>query len=227
MRARMDLTGRTFSRWTVLEESAETNSGRHWLCRCSCGTVKVVLQNSLTRGKSTSCGCYNLEQLQSRKADLTGRTFGRLTAVEELPTRRHTYIEWRCQCRCGNETIVTSHDLLCGNIKSCGCLNAELRKKRIAKVRQGLKKNKVENVVVSQLTQKLSKTSKTGVKGVNPCKQANGSVMYSARIGFKGKNHHLGFYHSVAEAEAARKRAEKALYEPYIQKLAERKKTKN
>lgn len=52
------------------------------------------------------------------KCDLTGKKFGRLTAVSYLGD-----CKWRCLCDCGNETVVYAHNLKSGNSKSCGCLH--------------------------------------------------------------------------------------------------------
>lgn len=60
-----------------------------------------------------------------RSKNLTGMKFGKLTALyKTLPTRpnnRKTY--WKCQCECGNYTVVSSDKLTGNRIKSCGCLN--------------------------------------------------------------------------------------------------------
>lgn len=55
-----DLTGKTFGRLTVI--SRAENIGRYtaWLCRCSCGTLKVVAGICLGRN-TISCGCYQRE----------------------------------------------------------------------------------------------------------------------------------------------------------------------
>lgn len=63
-----DMIGRMIGRWTVIERAEDrvASSGirvRQWLCRCSCGTEKVVLANSLRRGDSRSCGCLRREVL--------------------------------------------------------------------------------------------------------------------------------------------------------------------
>lgn len=57
------MTGATFNHWTVIGP-AETRrlrvSGQtktYYPCRCVCGTEKPVYKNSLTSGKSKSCGC--------------------------------------------------------------------------------------------------------------------------------------------------------------------------
>lgn len=57
-----DLTGMQFGRWLVLDYShAARNSASMWRCRCVCGREKRVSTASLTRGISTSCGCYQAE----------------------------------------------------------------------------------------------------------------------------------------------------------------------
>lgn len=61
MGAKLDLTGRRFGRWTVLEEAGRRNGGVMWKCRCDCGTVREVRSNHLVMNRSVSCGCYNKE----------------------------------------------------------------------------------------------------------------------------------------------------------------------
>jgi len=52
--------------------------------------------------------------------DLVGQTFSRLTVLAYEPGRHPSH--WRCQCECGNETIVLGKNLKKGNTRSCGCL---------------------------------------------------------------------------------------------------------
>jgi len=51
-----DVTGQTFGFLTVikLEKGGKTS---HWLCRCVCGSEKVVPRERLIGGKTKSCGC--------------------------------------------------------------------------------------------------------------------------------------------------------------------------
>lgn len=60
----MDLTGDRFGRWIVLERVPEGKKTKY-LCRCVCGTEKLVAHGDLRSGKSKSCGCL--------KRDLTIR----------------------------------------------------------------------------------------------------------------------------------------------------------
>ena len=55
--------GMKFGRWTILQFNGYKNHNRQWLCKCDCGTEKSVSQSLLTKGLSTSCGCYRKEYL--------------------------------------------------------------------------------------------------------------------------------------------------------------------
>lgn len=58
--------------------------------------------------------------------DLTGRIFGRLTAISPTERRSGGSVIWSCHCQCGNEAFVTSANLKSENTRSCGCLIGEL-----------------------------------------------------------------------------------------------------
>ena len=60
----MDLTGKKFHRWTVIrraEDRAKYPGRPRWLCKCECGTEKVIGSQSIREGVSQSCGCWNIE----------------------------------------------------------------------------------------------------------------------------------------------------------------------
>ena len=58
-------------------------------------------------------------------SDLTGKRFERLVveALSERKSGRKSY--WICRCDCGNKKEVRSDSLMCGAIRSCGCLKRE------------------------------------------------------------------------------------------------------
>lgn len=64
------------------------------------------------------------------KKDLSGAVFNRLTVIEDDGTRQGSKVKWLCQCACGNKIHVRSDHLTSGRVKSCGCLNEELRQSR-------------------------------------------------------------------------------------------------
>ena len=55
-----DLTGRTFGRWSVKGKGLDNRL--MYLCVCDCGTIREVPPSRLKSGRSTSCGCYDLER---------------------------------------------------------------------------------------------------------------------------------------------------------------------
>lgn len=122
-----DLTGRKFGRLTAIERSKDyiSKRGKHlpmWLCRCECGTEKVVYAGNLKQGSVKSCGCIMTE-------DLTGQKFNMLTVIKQAETKvsknGNRTIMWECKCDCGNTTIVAGGKLKNGSTKSCGCLSKD------------------------------------------------------------------------------------------------------
>jgi hypothetical protein len=67
-------------RWTVLDPDRRQKTSRMYLCRCECGTEKLVDANSFLRDKSKSCGCYNSEQARER-ATKHGKRYTRLNGA--------------------------------------------------------------------------------------------------------------------------------------------------
>ena len=60
--------------------------------------------------------------------DRTGERYGKLVVLEYAYSKnRKAY--WRCRCDCGNEKIVSGTNMQSGNTRSCGCGEAENRKK--------------------------------------------------------------------------------------------------
>jgi len=58
--------------------------------------------------------------------NLTGQRFGKLTAVAQTSQRFNNRVIWKCQCDCGQIKFTNSGDLQSGNVRSCGCLAAEM-----------------------------------------------------------------------------------------------------
>ena len=119
---RKNLAGQTFDYWTVQNEHIFENNQEKWLCKCRCGTEKYVYTQNLLSGKSRSCGCLSAALARERINDRTGQTFGRLKVIRRAPENRHDRVSWVCEClRCGNECVMTGHQLLHEKTVSCGC----------------------------------------------------------------------------------------------------------
>lgn len=116
--------GSRFNRWTLVAH----DGGKSWLCRCDCGTEKVVDAYTVRNGQSQSCGCLAAERASERSAnDYSGQRFGRLVAIEPVSRRAADgSVFWRCQCDCGNETQASTTNLRSGSVHSCGCLHERL-----------------------------------------------------------------------------------------------------
>lgn len=72
---------------------------------------------------------------EKKLLDIIGKRFGKLVVIELLPRERDAKgnlvlvgtgypapPKYRCQCDCGNQSIVSRHSLLTLTTKSCGCL---------------------------------------------------------------------------------------------------------
>lgn len=67
MKGVKDRTGCRFTRLTVIQHcgAAVLPSGQKqqkWLCLCDCGSIVIVMANSLVSGNTKSCGCLNRER---------------------------------------------------------------------------------------------------------------------------------------------------------------------
>ena len=93
-----DLVGQRFGRLTVTALSDKRyrfkEPPRMWLCRCDCGTNRIVAGSSLTRGLTKSCGCLHVER--TREAKTTHGDTPKTGVSKE-------YGAWRgAKCRCYN-----------------------------------------------------------------------------------------------------------------------------
>jgi hypothetical protein len=63
----IDLAGVVKGRWHVLTPAGKSANGKAmWLCRCACGTERVVASEHLVSGTSRSCGCLQKETTITR-----------------------------------------------------------------------------------------------------------------------------------------------------------------
>ena len=93
------------------------------------GISILNISYELNRSKSTVRKYINDAGLirEPKVVDLTEQVFGRLTVLELDHVKRSTR-NWKCQCSCGNITVVRESDLRHGITKSCGCLKKETKK---------------------------------------------------------------------------------------------------
>jgi len=159
-----NLLGRVFGRLTVLEQLANKNNKRMWLCKCKCGNDKIVQTSSLLNRSTMSCGCLkherDLEWGNKKGAvmrhNLLGMKFNKLTVLELHSVDDNYIVRWLCRCDCGNTTVVQTSQLKSGKTKSCGCIKGRARVKNLTGKRFGRllvkyevpkeKRNRIEKV---------------------------------------------------------------------------------
>lgn len=83
------VVGSKAGRWLVLApaEPLYRRRFRAWLCRCTCGLERIVVEGNLVRGLSASCGCGSLGNYRHGQA--------RVGAVTP-EYRIWTHMVWRC-----------------------------------------------------------------------------------------------------------------------------------
>ena len=114
----INLEGKVFGKWTVIERVPRASIQAHFLCRCECGQEGVVSSGNLRNGASKSCGCA--KPTNPRFKDLTGQRVGKWLVLERGPNAGY-YTRWLCQCECGTMKLVWATHLLKGKTQSCNC----------------------------------------------------------------------------------------------------------
>lgn len=133
-----ELIGSRFGILTVIAEGDKSHGYIRMLCRCDCGTERMVRRNMLVNGTSKSCGCRRTAVTSTaRRAptriDLTAMAFGRLTVLGDSGNRSaQRRLLWSCRCSCGVLVEASTTTLMRGITSSCGCLQRELASTRRA-----------------------------------------------------------------------------------------------
>lgn len=104
----VDLSGKKFGSLLVLSRAENSPYGRaKWNVLCDCGEEKAIIGQSLTSGKTTSCGCHR------RKANSVNNTTHGMTKSPE-------YRAWASMiARCRNEGATGYHDYGARGITVC------------------------------------------------------------------------------------------------------------
>lgn len=219
-----DITGKRYGRLIVLEPTKERKQGAVvWKCKCDCGNITYASRSNLEQGYTKSCGCLQSETVGQRNKDrqtkdITGKRYGKLTAIEPTTKRASGYIIWKCKCDCGNITYVTSHNLETGITLSCGCIQTEIAKINAPKNLSTFRKeNYLENTRIDFLTRtNKNKNNTSGYTGVYLRKK---DKKYVAYLEFQGKRKFLGSFDTAEEAAEARAKVKKEIVNPFLEKI--------
>lgn len=66
----LDLKGKIFGRWTVVDRSSKHGAAIYWKCVCKCGNIRNVRGSSLYKKGTLSCGCLAAELSSARQKAL-------------------------------------------------------------------------------------------------------------------------------------------------------------
>ncbi len=190
-----------------------TPNGRSkWICRCSCGNVVSVSRNHLVSGDTVSCGCA---KKGVNAKDITGKKFGRLTAIERTEKKSGNAYIYKCGCDCGKICYVSGANLRNGTTTSCGCYASDVHRRSFVPVRKEREQLYVDGTDILQISNhKLPKNNTSGYKGVVWDRSVK---TWKAYITFKGKRYYLGSSTDKDEAIALRKSAEKEIFGNFLE----------
>ena len=125
--------------------------------------------------------------------DLTGQKFGRLTALS--PTNKRSgsgSVIWRCRCVCGNTHETSSHSLILGHCRSCGCLQLELAR---AQFTHRMSRSKIYHIWASMIQRcenpKNPRFKDYGGRGIKVCKKWHSFENFYEDVGDKPENRSL------------------------------------
>ncbi len=210
-----ELVGKEIKGFKVLDW--KTEKGRAYLLVVCplCKKQKWMRRDLINDPKTRSCGCYNISKNQFKNEDITGKTFGRLTAIRPTDKKvSNGATIWECRCSCGNITYSSIGLLKKGGVRSCGCLSTENSIKNGKNAGKTIKEEYcIAGTNINNLTAKIRKNNTSGIKGVCWDKRRN---KWLAQIRFQGHNYHLGRYTKIEDAAEARKEAEKNIFGDFL-----------
>lgn len=220
----IELTGMTFGRWTVLEQSELKNKKDVWKCQCSCKdkTIRDVLGYNLRSGSSKSCGCLSREKNSKRLKKYNAATFYENYVVMYTKDNRPFYVDiedyprvkdmfWYMDehgyllCNTGNKIVLLHRFIM--NATDDVIIDHEGGK---TSRHDNRKSNlRVGTQTFNNMNRERQSNNKSGVTGV--C-WVNRDKRWLAQIKIYGKRKYLGEYKNIDDAIAARKKAEEELF---------------
>ena len=218
----IDLIGKKIGRWTVKEYKGNSM----WLCKCDCGTLKIVNGSTLRNKASLSCGCMRSELIIKRcskannwKIDMnTNIAIGTGNNGTEFIIDAEDWVKCKDYCWIAAPIPGKLNHVASGRV---GRLHRFLMNPPDDMVVDHINGNPLDNrkcnlrVCTQQqntMNRKVASNNTSGCAGVRwqPC--AN---KWQANIGYKGKSFYLGLYDTKEEAIKARKEAEKKYFGEY------------
>lgn len=198
-----DIQKHVGEKWNELQITAAEWDGKRIIvtCKCSCGKLFKTRYDSVTSGRTPSCG--HLTQFKTK--DLTGVRNGKIVAVKRLRMGEKTSI-WEVKCDCGNVREMTAECFV--KSKSCGCDQHREWKNNVETARKNYCVDGT-SLPHTKINKKPPRSSTSGHVGVS---WDSAREKWTAQIYFKGKNYYLGRYGTLKEAVEIRQAAERAMF---------------
>lgn len=191
-------------------------------CRCRlCGQELLLTANGIRAAEHGGCAaCRHAASVsaaeQAARTALVGQRFGELLVLDawldHVKGSTKRMIVCRCRCDCGAEIVTTRARLERGGAKTCGHNTPD----NLAKGQKAVAAESVTGTRVSSLSQRLSKNSTSGHKGVSMIRSGRSAGLYRAYINFRRKQYYLGEYRRIDDAVAARAVAEERIYGDFL-----------
>lgn len=109
----------------------------------------------------------------SAATDLTGKKFGRLTALNRTESNKKGGAMWLCECECGEKVVANATNLRNGHTKSCGCFKAETSSK--AHMKHGMCHSRLHRIWGAMQYRcgnpNCSEYKNYGGRGISVCKE--------------------------------------------------------
>lgn len=122
-----DLVGKKIGKLTIMKRLPMKKSYVEYECLCDCGNTIIKAHSNLVSTVGEKC-CSNCKT--PKVEDISGKIFGRLTAIKYIGKSKGKQTLWECKCDCGNIAIVHHQNLKSGHTSSCGCYNSEVASER-------------------------------------------------------------------------------------------------
>lgn len=216
---RTDLTGRRFGK-LVVNEYSETKSGRaYWTCLCDCGKIIDISATHLLNGHTKSCGCLR-HRNKTNEYDLSGR-YAKMIFEDGTETifnkKYYNFVKQYCWWVQGGHVYGNVDD------RTRALAVVIMEESEFVKIGRGYVvdhinrdplDNRRSNLRICIYSENaanhgLQKNNTSGATGAYYDKKYD---RWMAKIGFKGKLIHLGFFDDKEDAIKARKRAEREYF---------------
>ena len=122
-----DLVGKKIGKLTIIKRLPMKKSYVEYECLCDCGNTIIKAYSNLVSTVGEKC-CSNCKT--PKVEDISGKRFGRLTAIKYIGKSKGKQTLWECKCDCGNIAIVHQQNLKSEHTSSCGCYNSEVASER-------------------------------------------------------------------------------------------------